>query len=277
MNFWEALKDSLGYPLSDWKKLLMLGILILFCILVNIFYVFGGLRNLPVLIALWIIGLIVFLIVNGYGFRIIKTSLNGSNELPKFDAWPEMLKNGTKILIISVVYLIPIMIFMLIFYEVLFVYTVGGILGATPLGILVYILEELLKSLLHGKLIHTLALKCFPIIVVLAYYFIIIPIYYLAIANMANNDGKLKTAFKLGEILEKIREIGFKKISIFYLLIIPYLIITWWELANLVYLILATLIAIPYLKIFISRFVGLIYINNSRRKSDAVSRELNEI
>jgi hypothetical protein len=266
MNVYETLKDSLSYPLSDWKKVLMLGILMILSILITIFYEFGGLKNLTALAALWIMGFIVLLLIYGYGFRIVKGSLNGLNELPKFDAWLKMLKDGTKVLVLGTVYLIPIMIFTLIFYEYFFIYTVGGILGGTPLGILTYIFESLLTSLLHGNLFHVSAVKGFSLIVVLAYYFIIIPIYYVAIANMANNDGKLRTAFNLGEILNKIRNIGFKKITIFYLLLIPFLIITWWELVNLVYLILATLIAISYLKIFISRFVGQIYRDDTRKK-----------
>jgi hypothetical protein len=266
MNFGETLKDSKSYPLSDWKKLLMLGILILFSILVNIFYIFGGLRNLPAVVALWIFGFIALLIMSGYGFRIIITSLNGSNELPKFYAWLEMLKNGAKMLMVGIVYLIPILIFTLIFYASLFVYAVSGILGGTPLGILVYILEGLFNSFLQGKLLHVLAAKGIPLLVVLIYYFVIIPIYYVAIANMAKNNGKLRTAFNLGEILKKIRAIGFKKISIFYLLIIPFLIISWFEYVNIVYLILAALIVIPYLKILIFRFVGLIYIDTIQKE-----------
>lgn len=58
----------------------MLGIIIVLGYTVNISYIFGGLRNSSVLIPLWIMGFIVTLIVNGYGFKIIKTSLNGSND-----------------------------------------------------------------------------------------------------------------------------------------------------------------------------------------------------
>jgi hypothetical protein len=262
----ETLKDSLNYPLTDWKKLLMLGILALSSILYNIFYLFGGLRNLPALAVLGIMGFVVLLLINGYGFRIIKSSLNGSNELPNLNQWLEMLKNGAKILIVGIVYLIPIMIFTLIFYEYFFIYTMSGILGGTPVSILAYILKSILTTLLHGNLYQVLAVKGFPLVVVLIYYVVIIPIYYLAIANMANNDGKLRTAFNLSEILEKTREIGIKKIAIFYLLIIPILIIYWFQLTNIVYLILAALIVIPYLKIFISRFVGLIYIDTIQKE-----------
>jgi len=275
MNFGETLKDSLSYPLSDWKKLLMLGILMILTVLVTIFHEFGDLKNLTALTALLIMSFIVLLIISGYGFRIIKSSLTGSNELPKFDAWLGMLKNGVKILIVGIVYLIPLMIFTLIFYEALFMYTITGILWGTPLGILTVILEDLIKSFLHGRLYHVLAVKGFPLIVVMVYYFIIIPIYYVAIANMANNDGKLRTAFNLGEILKKIRNIGFKKISIFYLLIIPLLILSWLKPLNIVYMILGALIISPYIRIFISRFAGLIYIDKAQKKSEMISGELN--
>lgn len=259
MNFRETLKDSIMYPLSDWKKILTFGILFLFTIMVTILHVFGGLKNSLALIALLIMGFVITLIINGYGFRIIKTSINDLDELPKFNKWLNMVKNGAKILVVGIVYLIPLMIFTLIFYEYFFVVTILGIFFTNPLGILESILEVLLTSFLHGKLLHLLSVKGIPLIIVLTYYVIIIPIYYVSIANMAKNDGKLRTAFNIGEILNKIRAIGFKKISIFYLLIILILIISWWRLANIVYLIFLTLIITPYLKMFISRFIGLIY------------------
>lgn len=242
----------------------MLGIITILGYTANISYIFGGLRNYLVLIPLIIMGFIITLIINGYGFKIIKTSLNGLNELPKFDAWLDMLKNGTKILVVGIVYLIPIMIFSIIFYEVFFIYTVGGIIMGTPLGILSSILEDILTLFLHGKLLHVLTVKGFPLFTVLVYYIVIIPIYYVAIANMANNNGKLSTAFQLSEILNKTKNIGFKKISIFYLLLIPIILIYKWELLNVVYLVFIGLIISPYLKIFISRFIGLIYIDDSK-------------
>lgn len=170
-----------------------------------------------------------------------------------------MLKNGAKIFVVGIVYLIPMMIFSIIFYEVFFVYTLIGILVGTPLSILSSILGDILTLFLHGKLLHVLTAKGFPLFIVLAYYFVIIPIYYVAIVNMANNDGKLSTAFQLGEIVNKTKNIGFKKISIFYLLLIPLILIYKWENLNLVYLVIIALIISPYLKMFVSRFVGLIY------------------
>lgn len=261
MNVGETVKDSLKYPFSDWKKILIFGIIIILTYIDTICYDFGGLKNLSILITLWIMGFIIFLIVWGYGFKIIKTSLNGSNELPKFDAWPVMLKDGMKILVVGIIYLIPLMIFTLIFSKVLFVYTISGILGGTPLGILELLFSGLLVAFLHGKISHVLAVEGFPLFIVLVYLIAIVPIYYVAIANMANNIGKLRTAFKLGEILNKVRNIGFKKFSIFYLLIIPLIALYWCNYANLVYLIVISLIISPYLKMFISRFIGLIYLD----------------
>ncbi|WP_048186403.1 DUF4013 domain-containing protein [Methanobacterium lacus] len=215
---------------------------------------------------LGIMGFVVLLLVNGYGFRIIKSSLNGSNELPNFNQWLEMLKNGAKILIVGIVYLIPIAIFTLIFYEYYFGYTVAGMLVGSPLAILTSIIDHISISFLQSKLFHILTVKDFSLIIVLAYYIIIIPIYYVTIANLANNGGKLRKAFNLGEILEKTRKIGFKKISIFYLIIIPVLVASWLKNLNLVYLIVLTLIVSSYLKIFLSMFVGLIYIDTIQKE-----------
>jgi hypothetical protein len=84
MNITELIKDSLKYPVSDWKKIIVLGI----------FIVIGGISSLLnliditnyVIVLIFVgIGLISGLLVDGYLFRIVKTSVDSENKLPKFN------------------------------------------------------------------------------------------------------------------------------------------------------------------------------------------------
>ena len=74
-----------------------------------------GYTNNYVIFPLICIGFITGLFVNGYMFKIIKTSLNEENKLPGFNAWINMLIDGIKVFLVSIVYLVvPTLIIMLL-------------------------------------------------------------------------------------------------------------------------------------------------------------------
>ncbi|MBP2046515.1 DUF4013 domain-containing protein [Methanobacterium aggregans] len=105
-------RDSLKYPLSDWKKILILGIILFissYVITDNIITI----RNIAEMGLLGIIGLMFGLLAYGYAFRIIKTSLLGIVELPAFDDWVNMFLVGLKVLVVGIVYLIPVILFII--------------------------------------------------------------------------------------------------------------------------------------------------------------------
>jgi Protein of unknown function (DUF4013) len=126
MNISEIIKDSLRYPLTDWKKYLILGILIL---IVTTFI--NGPFIVPNLI---IIGYIIGFFVIGYLFRIIKSSLNGNDVLPKFYNWGEMFSDGVKVLIVGIVYSIPAILIILIFNVLYSPSSLIGILSGAIFG-----------------------------------------------------------------------------------------------------------------------------------------------
>jgi len=73
MDIGEIVNDAIRYPSSDWKKVIILGVLIIASILI-----------LP-----------VFLVM-GYGFRALKASIAGFDELPEFDEWGECSSMGSR-------------------------------------------------------------------------------------------------------------------------------------------------------------------------------------
>jgi len=82
MNLNEILSNSFRYPLSNVKRMLVLGLLLA----TSIFIV-------PAIFAY------------GYFLRIMEHSFNGSKELPSFEDWGKMFVDGLKYIVVSLVYI----------------------------------------------------------------------------------------------------------------------------------------------------------------------------
>ncbi|MEN6291885.1 MAG: DUF4013 domain-containing protein [Methanobacterium sp.] len=82
MNLNEILSNSFRYPLSNVKRMLLLGLLLATSILI-----------IPTIFAY------------GYFLRIMKCSFNGSNELPPFEEWGEMFVDGLRYILVTIVYI----------------------------------------------------------------------------------------------------------------------------------------------------------------------------
>ena len=88
MEIGEIISDAVKYPSSDWKKVIILGILfILSFVIIGIFFVLG------------------------YFLRILKSTIAGMDELPEFDDWGDMFVDGLKVLVVYFIYLlIPLIV-----------------------------------------------------------------------------------------------------------------------------------------------------------------------
>lgn len=104
MDVGEIISDSIRYPSSDWKKYLILGVLLV----------------IP----------IVFFIAFGYILRIIKSSIAGYDELPEFDDVASLFIDGLKVFIVTIVYnIIPLIVIIVgIFGSIA---AVGGVANIT--------------------------------------------------------------------------------------------------------------------------------------------------
>lgn len=249
MTIGSILEDAVRYPFTDWKKILILGSVL----------VLGYLNT-------WInpslftvsIGFIIFLFIQGYGFKIIKKSLKGVNYLPKFNSYAEIFKDGIKVMIISFIYLIPVSI--LVIYGSLGYQ--NGMLENNPSTFFLTFSEQLIGLFLSDQL-STLTLKdSIWSVVAIFYSFILIPIYYMALANMANHNNSFKAAFKIREIFNILMSIGLKNIIIFYIFIlIPFSLIIANLNINLILYLLIILTIFPFLRMYLNRFVALLYLN----------------
>ena len=225
MNMREIVKDSVNYPLSDWKKILMLGIIVLISGISGTAISLYS-TSIYLISILVIIGLIIGFLVNGYMFRIVRLSLDGVVNLPKFNQWIDMCVDGFKVFIVFIVYLIPVILIMLgfVFLSLNSISTLTWeAMGVTPLEMLI---SSLNSVVLHGITFFTafsydLSLVSpdgfFALIIGLLYMIMIIPIFLVAIANMAYYEGDFKSAFRFHEILNEISSIGWFNLIKWYI------------------------------------------------------------
>lgn len=262
------IEDSLRYPFSDWKKILILGILLLIFssnilgyAVTTLFTVFLNISDVGNLIVgdmffgiaqvlFDLIGILILFFIFGYYFRIIQSSLNGASDLPQFKNWVEMFEDGIKVYVVFIVYLIPIVLFTLISGSLtIFDYP-------APISQFTSFLWIFINSVFANDWI---------IVLLTLYLFIIIPVSYVAVTNMVNDNGKLSSGFRFREIFSKITSLGLKRIITFYMAaLIPISLISYITIVfgtDVTYLPINLIIA-PYLSMFIYRLLALLYISD---------------
>jgi hypothetical protein len=271
MDIGEIIKDSVRYPFSDWKKILILGIIIVISG-INSFFKLGMTNNALIVLSIVIV-LITGFLVNGYTFRIIKSSLDGTDKLPEFNKWIVMLTDGFKVFIIFMTYLtIPIIvIFILIIlaagsdFYLSFEQVYTSLVDSNLLNPLMFLNSGILPVL---EYLVAISFDLFPF-QVLFYLILVMPIFFVAIANMAY-EGELRDAFRLLEIIEIIRDIGLIKLIKWYTVTVI-IFLTLFIIGNTIYYLLfflnipnvsiiSELIILPYIYMFYGRAVALIYL-----------------
>lgn len=276
----EIVTDSLKYPLSDWKKILILGIII-FVISTARSSAYLGVTNVVAMGILLILAFIIGFLVDGYLFRILKSSLDDLTELPKFDNWIEMFQEGVRVFLVGVVYFLPIILFLM---YLMVVFPENLIFSGLELNSLVintlhsqidvFILNSVFVL---GLFLPTMSEISYVIVILeIIYPIIVTPLFLMALTNMANYDDGLISAFRFREILDEIKCIGWMNLITWYVVVgiiyfilfftVPALIYTFsfqfnMELVNNIVGMFFSLVLYPYLYIFFARAVALIYIS----------------
>ena len=233
-------KDALEYSAKDWKTLVILGVICLFSFLF-----------LPAFL------------ITGFNYRVINTAvhgiINGRDPLPGFDDPIDMFIDGVKVVIVHVIYLLVPMIIFLVFA------LIAGHISGIASGVLIFI--GCLITLVVGVAACLMS--------------------QMGICHMAYNDGAFSKAFALSEIKEVIDEIGWFECILTYigLIIIVFVIsVVVTTLIGIIFALfgvsgaflgvdpsgilllgtfinstIAMFIVGPYLSIFASRSMGLLY------------------
>lgn len=163
-------KDSFEYSAKDWKTLIVLGVFCLFSFL-----------------------LIPAFLITGYNYRVINTAvhgvINGRDPLPGFDDLIDMFVDGVKVVIIQIAYLIVPALIFLIFAAI--AGHVDGVLSSALMivGCLITFIVGIVAFLMEQ----------------------------IAFCHMAHNEGAFSKAFAFSEILEVIGEIGWFECLVTYL------------------------------------------------------------
>lgn len=184
MNIGDIIKNSLSYPLSNTKNFIVLGLLILLAELYSVLLSLG-VRN-SIVTLLIVLTIIMTILRGGYNLRVLGSSIAGSDVLPDFENWKGMFVDGIKLIIVSIIYMIPLIAIL--------------VLGGFVMGIIIAL------SGASGSFGRTMIM--FIIAIVGLYTIIIYPVLLMGYANMANNENNLNKAFKFGEIRAKISGLG---------------------------------------------------------------------
>ncbi|UTB32251.1 MAG: DUF4013 domain-containing protein [Methanobacterium sp. ERen5] len=185
MDIGNIVKNSLGYPLSNIKNFLILGVIILFAELYAIILSFGIKSSIFGLLIILTFLLVIFR--SGYNLRILNSSIGGYDVLPDFGNWMRMFKDGVKIFIVMIIFMIPLVILMVVS---IFILTMVLISSGASNGVV-------------GRIMLMAMLAIVGIYLIIVY-----PLILMALANMAKNENNISYALKLGEIRTKISDIG---------------------------------------------------------------------
>lgn len=233
-------KDSLEYSAKDWKTLVKLGVICLFSFL-----------------------LLPAFLITGYNYRVINNAvhgvINGKDPLPGFDDLVSMFVDGIKFVVVQIAYLlVPVIIFAV--FSLIALQTTGVAASAIMIigCILTFVAFIVCELMINMGLCH-----------------------------MAYNDGAFSKAFAITEIKEVIDEIGwFECIATFIGLVIITCVISFvvsaiigiifsafgfsgamlgidptgiFLLGAIINSAITLFIVGPYLSIFNSRSIGLLY------------------
>jgi hypothetical protein len=266
--------DIIRYPLSDWKKYLILGFIFLMSDLVYSARFDESVVITTNIVLIWFFGILSFFIITlgkGYFLRIISLSLNGVNELPQFNNWIDLFISGIKFLLVPIVYLIPAILVILVFAVLSF--------GTDPSNVINLLSGAVVWALIGGSGI--LALPTWAGIwffIAIFYIIIVIPIIAMAIAHMANNGNILSAAFKFHEIIDKITSKGWGNLIIWYVITVVLLFVLLFILSipittiilvtthfitginsHIIENLLLTFFVLPYLYMYLARSIALFY------------------
>jgi hypothetical protein len=238
MNVSAIFKDAFKFPVSNWKRLLIFGLITLSYTLFLGFNTYFG-SNLYTLL-MFIPTYAAMFLLTGYTLRTIKTSINEINEPPAFNKWIQMFLDGLKVIFTGILYFIIPGIVLIVGVFLSFDLSSGKFqfTNLSPIAMIVLLIGVLL-----------LALFMF--------------FYEIGLANMAYHN-KFEAALNFGEIREVIRKIGWTKYLAFFVILILINVISGimgfiLGLIPIIGLIIIGFLIEPYFALIRARAIGLIY------------------
>jgi len=271
MEITELFKDSLKYPIQDWTKLLLLGVLFLIpSILAVIPLLAIALRQT---VAFWIlflifiiVGILVLLIISGYSLKITRETILENNDLPSLD-YVKNIIDGLKLFAVEIVYyIIPLII------TIIMIYVTGLFEKFTQ--IMHYTLQtSLLASqnattpVIPPELIMSFAFNAFFVGIISFIIFVLATLFLMiATARLAETE-KLAEAFNCKEVFGDIAKIGWGKYIAWFILLFLIIFVISMIVGALqsipfigfIIVLVMILLVEPFILLFMYRATGLIY------------------
>ncbi|MBQ6813830.1 MAG: DUF4013 domain-containing protein [Methanobrevibacter sp.] len=266
----DIFKEALIYPISNIIVLLTIGLLLVVSNLTGILYVFGiDLYNSAFSFILSIISFIIIFLLAGYTLSVIRDAISYNVSVPKID-FKKNFVDGIKVIILEIIYyIIPAIITIIVGFLsgtfgaisniIVFFsenqgnltvgnYTANQLIGAIP--------PEYVNSLMAGLTITAIvAIIVFIIFGLLA---------QIGICRLAKYDS-FSEALRFGQIIADIRKIGIGKyigwyILLFILIIVLSIVVAIITAIPFIGVILSYLVCLPFLFLFTSRAIGLLYL-----------------
>lgn len=221
MDLEKLLADALDYPFSDWRKIFLLGFMVVLSSVNTIYTILArnsllGSYNPAVDLILFIIGLVIGLLVYGYLIRILKTSLTGSKKLPGFGGI-NLFRDGVKYGVVAAVYSLPAIIITSVTAAEWISSLTGGLsiisVLSDPSGAVSILIMAGVRGVGSdlGFIISTL------------YMVLVLPVILMALANMAYYD-ELGAAFRFRELKDLISRNGWEIVK-WYLVVLVVLVL----------------------------------------------------
>lgn len=235
MSLTEIIKDSIKYPLNDYTKFLIVGIISLIAGLTNILANFQ-ITDTAILAIAGIISLIFALILSGYSLDVIKKGIDKSDEIPELDIIRNFV-NGIKALVVSIIYLIIPTIILLVFAFI------TGAIGAS--------IDHFIASLGIVAIISIILYILFGIFEI------------VALARLAKTES-IGDALSIGDVFEDVKSIGFLNI-IAYIILAAIIIIIVSVIGGIIALIpyigiiIASILVGGFVILFTNKALGLLY------------------
>lgn len=274
MNISELFKNSFKYPTKDWGKVLILGLLIIglfiLMIIAGISLVFAQAIPIAIVFVIALIfAIIVGLIYSGYGLSVIRETIFNKNvaiddqeeSLPEFK-WSENIVDGLKVLVLNIVYMIIPVIITLILAYALGVFSEFASINQS-LNIYNQTGAYLPNSIAAGYMVSN-GYAVAIVNTVAAILSVVFSLFaFIAMAKLAES-GKLGSIIKFREITDTISRIGWGDYIVWFILLYIIVVVISFIAALIIFIpiigfIIYLLIIPPFLTLFQSRSIGLIY------------------
>lgn len=201
MEIMEILKESIKYPFSDIKTLLIIGVIFL---VMSLCGSLGQFKNDAFAIIGGIISFVLVLVVSGYSLDVIKFGIELNDALPSLDLKDNII-NGIKLFIVNIVYYIIPAIILLIVSIV-----AGGFAYMSFAGVTIAKNAppaEVLSTIMTPQMVSA----CGIIIVVAIILAVIFGLLALMGQARLAKTGDIGNAISFGQSIEDIKTIGVGK------------------------------------------------------------------